>query len=143
MRLSTALAILVVLLAGCADGSTEDPVEPPPVDTSPEEVTEDEAATTTDEAAAPVGSVTATGTDDLTWEPNELTAPAGLVELTLVCGPEVSHSILIEGANDDRPVAGCMGGGSSTKTVELTPGTHSFRCTIPGHSKMEGVLEVT
>lgn len=141
-----ALAIVVVGVLGACAGPPYAPGEPTPTAVATDDTaaaSEHDSADAVEEATEePDGAVTITGTDDATWATPDVTAPAGLIEITLQCGPEVSHSLRIDGVNDDRPVAGCLGGGASTKLVTVDPGTYPFTCTIPGHNDMVGTLTV-
>jgi uncharacterized cupredoxin-like copper-binding protein len=55
----------------------------------------------------------------------------------------VPHDIAIKGAvNQVGPVV--SGGGVSTVTATLSPGTYTFYCSVPGHEQagMKGTLTV-
>lgn len=153
MRGVATAVVLTLALVGCAGTADDDEVEPEstqeaaPTSSDAGDGADDGASGDADGDAGaateePVASVTISGTDDLTWEDTGPSAPAGLLEVTLACGPDVSHSLLIEGANDDRPLAGCLAGASSTKLVTLEAGSYDFACTLPGHGDMRGTLTV-
>ncbi len=81
------------------------------------------------------------GQDDLSWDVEELAAPAGTVEFELTCGDAVNHNLVIEEV--DAEVAACEPGETVTGTVDLEPGTYTYICTVPGHeSSMRGELVV-
>lgn len=103
----------------------------------------DEPATD-DTGGDAVSTVTAQGTDEVTWESGDLSVATGTVDVTVVCGPNVPHGIGIEGVQGGEELAACAGGGASTATVELEAGTYTFFCTVPGHrdAGMEGTLTV-
>lgn len=89
-------------------------------------------------------TVTVTGTDELTFDPETLSAPAGeqTVELTSEAG--AGHTFVIEGVNADEPVVEAAAGETATGAVTLEPGSYTFYCSIPGHraAGMEGTLDV-
>jgi plastocyanin len=89
--------------------------------------------------AAEDGAVTITGTDRLRWDPEQVTAEAGELEIELVCQDAVNHNLVIDG--EERAV--CRPGGSETATVSLDAGEHEFVCTVPGHQRtMRGTITV-
>ncbi|MEU0391455.1 family 16 glycoside hydrolase [Streptomyces sp. NPDC006208] len=56
-----------------------------------------------------------------------------------VSDPEYNHDVplnILANPNDDM-------GGRHTAEVTLTPGRYLFKCTIPGHGAMQGILTVT
>ncbi|WP_375256497.1 OmpL47-type beta-barrel domain-containing protein, partial [Streptomyces sp. PKU-EA00015] len=56
-----------------------------------------------------------------------------------VSDPEYNHDVplnILANPNDDM-------GGRHTAEVTLTPGRYLFKCTIPGHGLMQGILTVT
>ncbi|MGW0699739.1 OmpL47-type beta-barrel domain-containing protein [Streptomyces sp. NPDC002867] len=56
-----------------------------------------------------------------------------------VSDPEYNHDVplnILANPNDDM-------GGRHTAEVTLTPGRYLFKCTIPGHGMMQGILTVT
>lgn len=99
-----------------------------------------------EEAAAPAaGNGGASGeveAGDMYFDPEQLEAPAGEVEITLVNVGQVEHDFVIEEAGDAE-VVHTDPGETGTGTIELESGTYTFYCSIPGHrSSMEGILEV-
>lgn len=90
---------------------------------------------------APEGSLVVTGTDTLQFEPTELTAQAGDIDITLVCEGGVNHNFVIEETGEE--VVACNRGETQTSTVTLEAGTYTFLCTVPGHERtMRGSLTV-
>lgn len=82
-----------------------------------------------------------TGKDDLTWDVEELSAPAGEIEFLLICEDRVAHDLVIDETGER--VATCQRGGHELGTVTLEPGTYTYYCSIPGHERtMRGTLEV-
>lgn len=80
---------------------------------------------------------------DLAFEPTELTATAGEIEVELNNVGSAEHDFVIEEAGDTL-VAEAAGGETATGTIELEAGTYTFYCSVEGHREagMEGTLEV-
>jgi plastocyanin len=119
-RTLVASGALVVLLAACGGGGGDD-------------ASGGEAQT----------SVTVVGTDDLKYQPEQLSVAAGEeITVTLECGDAVEHDFIIEGLDDDREIAFCDPGGTATGTFTVEAGSYTYYCSIPGHRQagMEGTL---
>lgn len=87
------------------------------------------------------GALRVIGQDDLRWNVEELTAPAGTIEFELTCEDAVNHNLVIDEV--DVEVAACAPGQAVRGTVELEPGTYTYVCTVPGHERsMRGQLIV-
>jgi plastocyanin len=73
------------------------------------------------------------------------TAKAGNVELRSMNPQSVSHDISIQGNGVDEHGNLVSGGGVSTVTANLKPGTYTFFCSVPGHEQagMKGTLTVS
>lgn len=113
------IAMLALALGACTDDASSD--EPLP------EVGDD--------------TLVVTGQDDLTWDVEQLSAPAGEIEVLLVCEDRVAHDLVIQETGER--VAVCSRGGHDLGTVELDPGEYTYYCSIPGHERtMRGTLEV-
>jgi plastocyanin len=83
-----------------------------------------------------------TGTDELLWDVESLSASAGTIEFELTCEDGVNHNLVIE--ETDEEVAECAPGETVTGSVELEAGTYTYLCTVPGHeSRMIGELTVS
>lgn len=81
------------------------------------------------------------GTDDLRFDPEELTAAEGTIEVALSCEPGVNHNLEIVESGEE--VAACQPGETTVGTIELEAGSYAFVCTVPGHSAtMRGELTV-
>ncbi len=94
-----------------------------------------------DVRAAEDGVLRIVGQDDLRWDVERLTAPAGEITFELVCEDAVNHNIVIDEL--DEEVAFCGPGATDTGTIELDTGTYTYVCTIPGHeATMRGELVV-
>ena len=81
--------------------------------------------------------------DDLAFDPANVSAAAGEIEVELENTGSVEHDVVVEEA-DDTVVVHANGGETATGTIELDAGTYTFYCSIPGHREagMEGTLEV-
>lgn len=91
--------------------------------------------------AAEDGVLRIVGQDDLRWDVEQLTAPAGEITFELVCEDAVNHNIVLDEL--DEEIAFCSPGETVTGSIELQPGTYTYVCTIPGHeSTMRGELVV-
>jgi len=88
-------------------------------------------------------TVTADESGQLSWDPTELTAPAGEVTITLENPAPVAHDIKIEG-NGVEEGSDLVIGDSADVTAQLKPGEYSYICTVPGHEEagMSGTLTV-
>jgi mono/diheme cytochrome c family protein len=82
----------------------------------------------------------------LLYTVGEATAPAGPLQIDSPNESSTPHDIALENAGgsilgDGETVSG---GGVSTVSVDLEPGTYTFFCTLPGHREggMEGTLTV-
>ena len=80
---------------------------------------------------------------DLAFDPQQLSAAAGEIEVELDNVGAVEHDFVIEEAGDTEVVVAGPGE-TATGTIELEPGTYTFYCSVPGHREagMEGTLEV-
>jgi len=87
------------------------------------------------------GALRVVGRDDLRWNVEELTAPAGTIRFELVCEDAANHNLVIDEV--DVEVAACAPGETVRGSVELEPGTYTYVCTVPGHERtMRGELIV-
>ncbi|MEX2532741.1 MAG: cupredoxin domain-containing protein [Nitriliruptoraceae bacterium] len=119
-RIVAMIAGAALALTGC--GSGED--EASPADSSASGAVEVEAG-------------------DLYFEPESLSASAGVIEITLVNAGAVEHDFVIEEAGNTEVVL-AQAGETATGSIELEAGTYTFYCSIPGHrTTMEGTLEVS
>jgi plastocyanin len=89
------------------------------------------------------GGVTIVATE-FAYDPEDFSLPADEdVELTLENAGVVEHDIVVEEL-EDREIVYANAGETVTETVNLSAGTYTFYCSIPGHraSGMEGTLTV-
>jgi plastocyanin len=139
-RITWILALLlsagVLLAAGCGDDEDEGGGGA----ASTPEATEDssggggggEALTLT---ADPGGSIS--------WEPGELSAPAGSVTIKLVNESDTPHAVEVEG-NGVEEETETITGGETELSVDLEPGEYTYYCPVGQHRQngMEGTLTV-
>lgn len=119
-RLLVMVGMVALVLAACGGGDDA----PSAADSPPAE-----------------GVLRVVGQDDLRWDVEELSAPAGTVEFELVCGDAVNHNLVIDELGEE--VAACSPGEVATGSIELEPGTYTYVCTVPGHeATMRGELTV-
>lgn len=102
----------------------------------------DEPTTSQTDAAEADTVLQLVGQDDLRWDVEELSAPAGTIAFELTCEDAVNHNVVIDEL--DVEVAACGPGETGTGAIDLEPGTYTYVCTIPGHeATMRGTLEVS
>ena len=144
MRRASALACVAVAaalgLAACGGGSSNN-------DTTAAS-TPANTASTAGGAAAGGGSTvnisTPSGTD-LAYNQKDVSAKAGSVTIDFQNNESISHDVAVEDSSGMQVGATALvSSGSATATVDLTPGTYAFFCTVPGHRQagMEGTLTV-
>ena len=81
----------------------------------------------------------------ISWSANEITITQGGTIALVNDGSGGEHNFVIEGYNDDSPVAMPVGQTVQwTVPDDLAPGTYAFYCAIPGHRPlMEGTITIT
>lgn len=81
-------------------------------------------------------------TGQLLYQYKNATAPAGKLTVNSQNKSQTPHDISIVGKATGKVV---KGGGTSTISVNLTPGKYTFECTVPGHAQagMKGTLTIT
>jgi plastocyanin len=131
--LALLLAAGVLLAAGCGDDDDDDGGGA----ASTPEATEDssgggEGLTLT---ADPGGAIS--------WEPGELSAPAGSVTIKLVNESDTPHAVEVEG-NGVEEESETVTGGETELTVDLEAGEYTYYCPVGQHRQqgMEGTLTV-
>jgi plastocyanin len=147
-RITWMLALLfaaaALVAAGCGDDDDDDGGgESTPAAT--EEATE----APTEEAAGGGGgggeplTLTADAGGAISWDPTDLTAPAGEVSIELVNESSVPHAIEVEG-NGVEEESETVTGANTTLTVELEPGEYELYCPVGNHRDqgMDGTLTV-
>ena len=83
--------------------------------------------------------------NELAFDKKALTARAGKVTIALTNSSPIPHDVAIKGAGVNAKGPTVIGGGRSTVTAALKPGTYTFYCTLPGHEQggMHGTLTAT
>jgi plastocyanin len=95
-----------------------------------------------DAASGDGDTLAVVGQDNLTWNTESLSAPAGTITFELTCEDEVNHNLVIE--ETDQEVVACAPGETATGSVELDAGDYTYICTVPGHeATMRGQLSVS
>jgi plastocyanin len=140
-RITWILALLlsagVLLAAGCGEdeggggGSASTP-----------EATE-EAPAEESSGGGEALTVTADPGGSISWEPGELSAPAGSVTIKLVNESSTPHAVEVEG-NGVEEESETVTGGETELTVDLEPGEYTYYCPVGQHRQngMEGTLTV-
>lgn len=79
----------------------------------------------------------------ISWEPGELSAPAGSVTITLVNESGTPHAVEVEG-NGVEEESDVVTGGQTDLSVDLEAGEYTFYCPVGSHRQqgMEGTLTV-
>jgi plastocyanin len=79
----------------------------------------------------------------ISWEPGELSAPAGSVTIKLVNDSSTPHAVEVEG-NGVEEESETVTGGETELTVDLEAGEYEFYCPVGNHRSqgMEGTLTV-
>jgi plastocyanin len=89
--------------------------------------------------------VTSPASGELMYDPSTLDTKAGTVTLSYDNPSPVPHSIAVESSGGDILDQSDIGPSATFEvTVDLTPGTYTYFCTVPGHQQagMEGKLTV-
>ena len=141
IRKASALTLVVALMGLSACGDDDEPAA--------EQSTPEATAT---ETPAPAGgggeelALTATEDGGLGFDPEDLTAKAGSVTVTLENpdGNQMPHNVVIEGNGVDEAGEVVQPGGTSTATAEVEAGEYTFYCAVGQHRQngMEGTLTV-
>lgn len=78
---------------------------------------------------------------DVYFDPEEITAPAGSLELELVERGAQPHTLVFEDV-DDYKLSVTRGDRNDARSLDLEPGTYTYYCDIPGHrgQGMEGTI---
>ncbi|MGH9003458.1 MAG: cupredoxin domain-containing protein, partial [Acidimicrobiia bacterium] len=69
----------------------------------------------------------------LTFEPADITAPAGPVELTLRNDDRQLHTLVVEGQPKFTKLEVAAKDETASGTLDVGPGTYVFFCDVPGH----------
>jgi plastocyanin len=139
--LALLLATAALVAAGCGDDD-DDGGGGGEATPAAEEAT----STPTEEAAGGGGeplTLTADAGGAISWDPTDLTAPAGEVSIELVNESSVPHAVEVEG-NGVEEESETVTGANTTLTVELEPGEYELYCPVGNHRDqgMDGTLTV-
>jgi plastocyanin len=133
LLLLTVLATLVA--AGCGGGSSSSSSTPA---TTPAASGGGGAAQTVKIDVASSG---------LAFDETSATAKAGTVTITSMNPQSIQHDIALKSSDGSVLGTGSLvsDGGVSKITVDVTPGTYTFFCSVPGHEEagMKGTLTVS
>jgi plastocyanin len=88
-------------------------------------------------------TLTADPGGEISWEPGELSAPAGSVTIKLVNESDVPHAVEVEGSGVEEE-SETITAGETELTVDLEAGEYTFYCPVGQHRQngMEGTLTV-
>jgi plastocyanin len=88
-------------------------------------------------------TLTADPGGEISWEPADLSAPAGNVTINLVNESDVPHAVEVEG-NGVEEESETITAGETELSVDLEPGEYVFYCPVGQHRQngMEGTLTV-
>jgi plastocyanin len=97
--------------------------------------------------AAPASALTlaANPTGALSYDTKQLSAKAGRVTIAFTNAASLEHNVTIAKGSTQLGATPTFSGGTRTLTLNLSPGTYTFYCSVPGHrqSGMEGTLHVS
>jgi plastocyanin len=81
---------------------------------------------------------------DIGWREKELKIGPGAVGIKMVNEGSIAHTFVLEGVTSGRKLSTPGKGNEDTAKFEVTPGTYTYFCDIPGHRQggMEGTLVV-
>jgi plastocyanin len=145
-----ALALGLLALAGCGSSSNSTSSS----SSTPASTATTSAAPTTSSATAATPAPTSGATalalaadpeGALKFNTTSLTAKAGKVAIAFANKASLEHNVTV--ASPSGAVLGAtptFASGAKTLTLNLTPGTYKFYCSVPGHRQagMEGTLVV-
>ncbi len=140
-RVTWVLALLlsagVLLAAGCGDDEEDGGGGA----AAPPEATEDSASGGGGEGEAL--TLTADPGGAISWDPGELSAPAGSVTIKLVNESDVPHAVEVEG-NGVEEESETITASQTELSVDLEPGEYTYYCPVGDHRAggMEGTLTV-
>jgi plastocyanin len=82
---------------------------------------------------------------DLKFDKTSLSAKAGKVTVSMKNPAPIPHDVSLEGKGVDQKGKVVKGGGTSTVTADLKPGTYTFYCSVDAHRQagMQGKLTVS
>jgi plastocyanin len=137
-RTITALVLAAALLGGCGGDDDEEPAATP-------EATAEQTQEPADDGGGGGGETVEVASPEdggLSFEPAELTAPAGKVTFTYSNPSQVPHAFDIEDVEGGE--TDTITQGEASVTVQLEAGEYTFYCPVGNHrdAGMEGTLTV-
>jgi uncharacterized cupredoxin-like copper-binding protein len=129
IRILVLTALLALALSACTSKASPGAAAPPP----------NESAVTAGGAAINVIL------KEMTVALDKTQAPAGTTTFVVQNTGHVPHNFAIKGNGVEQKTPLVESGQSATLTVDLSPGTYVYECTVPGHAMagMQGTLSVT
>ena len=130
-RTITALVLAAALVGGCGGDDEEEPAATPEATQAP-----------ADDGGAGEVAVASPEDGSLSFDPAELSAPAGEVTFNYDNPSQVPHAFEIEGV--DGSATDTITQSEATVTVRLEAGEYTFFCPVGSHRQagMEGTLTV-
>ena len=132
-RTITALVLAAALVGGCGGDDEDEPAATPEATQAP-----------ADDGGGGAGEVAVASPEDgsLSFDPAELSAPAGEVTFNYDKPSQVPHAFEIEGV--DGSATDTITQSEATVTVRLEAGEYTFFCPVGSHRQagMEGTLTV-
>ena len=138
--LTLLLAAGALLAAGCGDDEDEGGGGGA---ASTPEATEDSSSSSSGGGGGEALTLTADPGGQISWEPGELSAPAGNVTIKLVNESDVPHAVEVEG-NGVEEESETITASETELSVDLEAGEYTFYCPVGQHRQngMEGTLTV-
>jgi len=140
-RASTVLAVAVVAalgLAACGGGDDDDNQGNAATSTPAQTTAGGGGGGSTVDISTPSGS-------DLAYEQKDVSAKAGSVTIDFDNKQATPHDVVVEDSSgQELGKTDLISSQTTSATVDLTPGTYTFFCDVPGHREggMEGTLTV-
>jgi plastocyanin len=134
----TALAGVGLAACGGSSNSSSTSAASTPASTSTAAAGGAKGGTSTVSISTPSGS-------SLSFDQKSATAKAGNVTIDFKNNQSLQHDVTV--ADSSGKILGAtqlVSSGSATATVQLSPGTYTFYCSVPGHREagMQGTLTV-
>jgi plastocyanin len=146
-----AAAALAAGLGGCGSSSTSSSTtsstesSAAPSTSTSSAAASSTAATPPPTGAAQVVKLEANPGGALSYNTTALTAKAGKVTIEFTNMAPLQHNVTVESASGQSAGATpTFSGGTKSVTLNLTAGTYTFFCSVPGHKQagMQGTLKV-
>ncbi|MEP6695820.1 MAG: cupredoxin domain-containing protein [Pseudonocardiales bacterium] len=125
------LAAALVLVGGCSNRESAQARAP-----------RDTGTAMTVVAADGVQEITVSGSEQLRFTPSRVRAHPGVLRIILVNTGTTPHDLEVLGPGAGQTTGLIPGGGQGRVTVTLTPGVHTFECTLHVRVHMTGTIVV-